>query len=271
MPDPILLSPQTRLIGVEAEFSSAFPTVEEIITPLFRRSPNFKIEHHTMVESSPSDWVLKKDGSTETEFTSPAITIKSPQYKKLKKVFTVLNDKGVFVTKNDGLHIHMDVRDLEAELIFASWLLIERSVMQMFPTNRKRYETRLGKKAYAARWIRSSNSKNKKVGDYFIKYWDSAQNEKYSSLSLRNYNINKTVEFRVMEGTINFDDIDCWVRFLLTFMENVKTRQIGDLLIEEPSSDAFFSFFDPHSLDEDVQDWVENRRKTHFFDKNKNF
>ena len=214
-------SPRRRF-GVEVETSSSFGTMKKLIQDYLPPRTGRVLYRESNCEScSKGKWYLKVDGSTESEMTTPAITLSSPDYKVFRYILDHMRKNRVLITQNDGLHVHVDASDVDDGRLMVAWLLLERGVIGLFPkyrtmTSRSGWDGRLYSKRYI---LRNGGECSRRVVDYYEKAIAAARDDKYMAMSMRNYDKRGTIEFRLSEGTLDFNHVDCWVRTCLCLVD----------------------------------------------------
>ena len=212
-----------RNFGVEIEMSTEFEKVKNIISPYLNKK-SIIFETFNIESSNKKKWYLKIDGTTESELTTPAICLKSENYIKLKELLKVLIRNRVKVTDRDGLHVHIECADVAVGQLIASWIYFEKALISLFPKHRSIQNNG----CYSKRFIGQDSTK--KISDVFQKSLDTSYHEKYSAISLRHYSERKTAEFRMAEGMIRFQDIDCWLKILLHLIDFSRKCDICNVL-----------------------------------------
>lgn len=129
----------------------------------------------------------------------------------LKECMQALRENGGYVTLADGLHVHHEgtpgyklTRNSSIDTITCLRLIHSwknnNDVLDKFVARRRRTHS------YCAKvW---------KNGEYVKNAADGSYPGKYSDLNLRSLNSSKgTIEIRLHEGTLDFDEADAWIRF----------------------------------------------------------
>jgi len=208
-------NPFYRKFGFELEFSTYMNAVQEmvkkIIPKIYGRNKLVPDAASWECNKKYNKWELKSDGSTECELTTPISTIKD--FKKIEQVLIELKERNISVTRKDSVHVHMQANKISKHQLIAAWLQIENIIIKCFPRHRRN-------NTYCQKLIHWR--KYKKLSDFFIKAEDEAKDH-HSIFSLCYYDDRKTVEFRVMEGNINIQDIKPWVKFCMLFLNYAKT------------------------------------------------
>jgi len=208
-------SPYFRKFGFELEFSTPINDVEKIAKNIINKicgkaklvtDSNFLIKN-----TNYNKWELKSDGSTECELTTPISKIKD--FNKIKKITEKLKENKVKQTTKDSVHVHMQADDVPKHNIIAAWIQIENEIIKCFPKHR-RHNT------YCQKLI--PYNKKRKIADFFIQAEEESM-QHHSIVSLNYYDDRKTVEFRIMEGNIEINNIMPWVKFCMLFLNYAKS------------------------------------------------
>jgi hypothetical protein len=186
-----------------------------------------------------------------------------------------LKESGCMVNKNCGLHIHADVSDFNTTKmgsLLNRWIKIEKFLLHAMPDHRKN-------NVHCKPLISKLNVKNLKVSmpdstwnllrPKVFKIHNNPQ--KRFSLNLINYakfiKYNKrssrpTIELRLPEGTLNWDDIFNWTYFYLNFINfSFKNNCIKNLSYVK-NVKSFFSISGiNYSQNENLKLWFEERFK----------
>ena len=245
---------KNRKFGVELEMSTSIYEVNEILKS---NIPKKDYEYSTNSEKSNGKyWHLKKDYSTESELATPILNLNDTTKLKLfKRILKTLINKNVKITKHDGLHVHIECKDLDWNKILISWIYLEESIKRMFPKSRTKNAYK--NVSYSEPYL---SKKNKKIiADYYVKLKNKS-NEHHSAMNFQCFEERGTVEFRWHEGTLDYNDIICWVKFLHYFLTYSKTVNIPDALCSTLKDFDCLALIDLLLIkDEDVKQWVKDR------------
>lgn len=186
-----------RRFGVEIEFDSnglGYNGIDELIT-------NFP---------SLKEWSLHEDGS-ELELGSPILQ-GANGFKQLKKMMYVLNDVGCFVTHNDGLHIHHDAPEFVNNIdnvikLVQSWNENEPTIFKFVDEYRRNYGACPSWNEYDIETMINE----RKIISY----------ERHSLNVVNLANRRGTIEIRLHEGTLDYDEAYSWIKFGQNFIDSV--------------------------------------------------
>ena len=142
---------------------------------------------------------VKHDGSIEAESGHYAaeitFTFSVNNYEKIAKVCKVLNDNGAKVNKSCGMHVHIDMRKLNASDI----ILQGENLVAALPV--------------LQRLVPKSRVKNTYCLDNKGKF---KQNSRYYAINSQSLSSHTTIEVRLHSATTNAEKITNWVKLLNT-------------------------------------------------------
>jgi len=219
-----------RSFGCEFEFSTpwedALPVVQKVIP-----KRNLKVERdYVQTEKNKTWWHLKVDGSTDIELTTPISTVSD-----LPNICRVIKklSKSLKVTVNDGFHVHVSVKGVDVRLLMIYWARCENAIFSL--VNKQR----------------NVNDSCRKISNAFKDGMDNLMkvaDDHHSALSCCYYHDRKTVEFRVAEGTRDWEFIDAWVHFCLAFVEYCKKADPIEVLTDKTFKISVSKMFDDIKL-----------------------
>ena len=141
----------------------------------------------------------------------------------LKKACDTLNECGATVNRSCGLHIHFDASEMSDKHyinIFKNYRMIEDAIDEIMPNSRK---------GNNSQWCRTL--KNYQFDTCASK--PNVYNEigtRYTKVNAAAYGRHSTIEFRQHSGTVNYQKVINWVKFLrdlIKFSEkNVLTTEV---------------------------------------------
>ena len=261
----VIIPNSLRNFGIEMEFSTEKEKILELLREDFFKPRSKLIYQENYCKSEDlKRWYLKRDATTESELTTPAINLRSKEYKKMHEILTLFNKKRVKVTENDGLHIHIDISDVQEGNMMVAWLLFEEDIIKMFPNNRSRQET--ARSYYtqsippAKRYIgKNTRTSHKCIGDYLVEYLGIGRGDKHRAISFRDYSEDGTIEIRIAEGTKCFRDIDTWLKICLSIVEYAKVMNVWDMMmIKINNRPTLLDMIDFKS--KQIEKWIERRK-----------
>jgi len=192
-----------------------------------------------------SDWKISYDATVNdgVEIISPILRFCSNDLKKLKFVCNLLDENGFYIDNSCGGHIHFgfsyfkDIDEFNTFLNLYSnvediiYLICNHSKSKLRPQT-LRYAKKI--KPILEKVIDSQNDWicSDDLNDYadFIK---SNFSNRYYGMNLKNINSEEknTIEFRMPNGEINFDELIINIRLFAKLME--KSREINNILKKE--------------------------------------
>lgn len=219
-----------RSFGCEFEFSTeweeALPIVQKVIP-----KRNLRVERdYVSTENNRTWWHLKTDGTTDIELATPIS--KSKDLPNICRVIMRLS-RGLKVTSNDGFHVHVSCRDVDVRLMMIYWARCENAIFSL--VNKQRHVNDSCRRISGA--FKVGMSKLMEVAD-----------EHHSALSCCYYEDRKTVEFRVAEGTRDWQFISAWVHFCLSFVDFCKRADPIDILTDKTFNIGVSRMFDDIKL-----------------------
>lgn len=179
-----------RYVGIELEFCA--PIKEEKLAVLL-----FQNGIHKFAQ-------LKEDGSLrpkekESSFELALLLEESTYKKNLKAVTKILHDiKAVAKDRRCGLHVHLDMRRRNKDLVYNNLVACQYALLSV--VNPERYDNEFCRVV--------SNRK-------FPTEFTGERVERYKTINAAAYYKYRTLEVRMHEGSVSFDEISHWVDLLL--------------------------------------------------------
>jgi hypothetical protein len=129
-----------------------------------------------------------------------AILIKESQINTiLKQICNVVSKSGAQVEdRRCGLHVHLDARNRDREIVYNNLVACQDLFMEMSPPSRRDSE-----------FCRRVDSKR------FPKEFTGDRIERYKTINAAAFYRHKTIEVRTHEGTVNPQDVVNWVKLLV--------------------------------------------------------
>jgi len=152
------------------------------------------------------------DGS-ELELCSPILR-GSLGFKKLKLAMNTLEDNGCFTTSDDGLHVHHDAPEFTHNIsncikLVKSWKANSHLIYQF--VDEERTSTGWGDGDH--KWSDEQLWEMERLQE--IPFWDR------NDLNLSSLPKHGTIEIRLHEGTLNFEEAESWIIFGQRFIDRV--------------------------------------------------
>lgn len=183
-----------------------------------------------------------------------------------------LEESGCMVNKNCGLHIHADVSDfstIQMGSLLNRWIKIEKFLLKMMPDHRKdNFHCKPITSKLNIRNLKTSSPEGtwNLIKPKVFKTHNNPQ--KRFTINLINYakfikykkSSRPTIELRLPEGTLNWEDVFNWTYFYLNFIKfSFKNKSVKNL---NPVKNikSFFSISGiNYSQNENLKTWFEER------------
>lgn len=211
---------RNRAFGVEIEFASGGKG-RDLTMDLLRREIGISVT--SSYTSDPTYWRIGHDGS-ELELRTPILRGRKG-FNALKDVMDCLLSNECYVTQSDGMHVHHDAPEFVNNIdncikLVSSWYnnrnLIYRFVDSYRVLGDEGEESSYGYWA-CPKWqlqdVRSLK-RNKMIPDYDRK-----------ELNLLALDEHGSIEIRLHEGTLNFEEAEAWIRFGQRFIDRVLAKK----------------------------------------------
>jgi hypothetical protein len=179
-----------KYIGIEIEFCARIKE-EQLAIKIFQKGL------HKFVQ-------LKQDGSLrpqEKEIAYEfAILLEETTYKKdLKKVTDLLQEiKAAAKDRRCGLHVHFDMRQRNKELVYNNLVACQYALLSVVDPSRYNNEF--------CEVVRNRKFPTKFTGE---------RHERYKTINAAAYYKYKTLEIRMHEGSVNYEEISHWIDLLM--------------------------------------------------------
>lgn len=150
-----------------------------------------------------------QDGSKAMELR---ILLKESELEtKLKEICDVLRKNDCYANRSCGMHVHLDMRNRDAELAYSNLFKLQEIMFASQPLSRRN----------------NSYCKKNKTAKLKLSEFDSQ--ERYSAINTVSYNKHRTIEIRLHEGATKFKDIYNWTKFLVdTVNQSAKIKDSID-------------------------------------------
>lgn len=129
-------------------------------------------------------------------------------FKTLKKALTILKKHNAYVNEDCGLHVHLDMRHRNADLVYENFIQIQPLLFGLVAKNRADNT-----------YCKPSSTMPKKDLD------------RYSAINFESMKKFKTIEIRLHQGSTNYKKITNWLKLLF----NVANRKKKCKKAEKPS------------------------------------
>ena len=217
-------------------------------------------------------WVVKTDASAGVEVVSKILRT----YRDLEEVVTAadaLIKAGFTCADECGFHVHIGVEDLNAaerEHFTRFFVHFEDAFFDLAPTRRGNNYTKP---------LKMQILKDLRHGKGWAAW--TCQPERYYWMNGKAWAAHRTMEFRLMTGSLNFKHIQGWMCTLLYIYQLASRRQFQDVNAHEKSGATGAKLFDEmmdvlrlknatyaeHTCAGRAKDWLNNRRDDVLLDK----
>lgn len=202
-------NPFDRKFGIEFEFGLRLPS-----TGPYEYGSDNKDWHmqNILDECGAKDFRIGHDG-TEWEIKTPPLS--GPNgFKKVKRFLEAILDRGAYVTDQDGLHVHHDAPEFidnpaPVLALVENWNENQYEIMKMVKRNRNNRWACPSWSHYDVNVLRE----RLEVHDPHAIYGFGRKNLNVSALRRHG-----TIEIRLHEGTLEYDEVLSWVRFGQSFI-----------------------------------------------------
>jgi len=177
-------------------------------------------------------WKIVTDASLTGENTFELV---SPILKgeagisELKTVCSVLNECGAKVNKSCGTHVHFDASGFDMDTwkrIYINYFRLENTIDGFMPLSRR--ENR-----YCQSFKNITNFESKINGCSTLDQIASVLGmTRYFKINPLSYSRHNTCEFRQHSGTVEFEKIGNWIKFLNALVEFSKTNLVTDTTLD---------------------------------------
>jgi len=221
-------------------------------------------------------WKVGDDGSVRRSMSNDernnyqSVELTTPKLyavdglKKVKEVLDIWNKLGAAVNNSCGFHVHVDAYGFsqrELARLLLVWLKLEPVIYFLVSPSRR-------DNSYARFWRRANlyNLARMILGQI-------NGNDRYHALNLVAFKKYRTIEFRIHQGTTNFEKVKNWTLFCLKLVEKVKSGLKWYDFSEEPTIEEVL---DKLGITENSVPILQNARKflieryNHFREGNQN-
>ena len=173
-------------------------------------------------------WKIVSDaslsGNDTFELVSP-ILIGESGINELKTVCRVLNECGAKVNKSCGTHVHFDAAGFNLDIwkrIYVNYFRLENTIDGFMPRSRR-------ENTYCKGLRNITNFESKINGCLNLNEIASVfGSSRYFKINPVSYSRHNTCEFRQHSGTVEFEKIENWIKFLNNLVEYSKSNLVTD-------------------------------------------
>lgn len=238
-----------RRFGIEFEFNWNWEKLDSVAKRIIasicgKNSYVSRNEKYSVIKEL-GKWHIKRENDVLGEINTPVSKVKD--LPEIAKVIETLAKKKVSTNKECGLHIHIEVKDIDKHCIIARWLQCEKGILDCFPTIRR-------KTLSVEKLIRNRLDSKKFVSE--VLEYNTNRASHGDIISLRDYDERKTIEIRVAEGTTDSKLVVNWVRFLLYWFEHLKTLKPILLPCKQCNSLGMDKILEQIGADDETKDFM---------------
>ncbi|WP_345117732.1 amidoligase family protein [Hymenobacter algoricola] len=225
---PYTVAAFTRSFGVEIEAYGV--TRETLLAEL--RAQGLEAHGEGYNHSTRSHWKIVSDASVSGahafELVSPVLR-GYEGLEDLARACRALKNTGAQVNDSCGLHVHLGAQDLTVEnmrQLFRNYLVLETSIDKLVPASRRGSANTYCKSLQRARTMAAAEQQI--LAATTAEQLSAAANGgcRYHKVNFQSYRRQGTIEFRQHSGTMNFEKISFWVKFLANLVDYSKTRLV---------------------------------------------
>jgi hypothetical protein len=194
-----------------------------------------RTNHENYNHQTRDHWKVIHDGSlsgsNSFEVVSPVLQGQDG-LDQLQKVCEVLERLGAKINKTCGLHVHIGVSDYgikDWRRLFLNYIKLEKTIDDFMPVSRRKSNN------YYTKSIVKQDYKNKIENSRNLRDLESTllRNDRYHKINTKCFWRQNTVEFRQHSGTVNYDKISNWVKFVMRLTEYSKTKLANSRQIDK--------------------------------------
>lgn len=168
-------------------------------------------------------------GNRTFELVSPVL--KGEQgIEELKTVCRVLNECGAKVNKSCGTHVHIDAQNMDLPIwkrVYINYARLENVIDDFMPVSRKRNNN-----GYCKGYSHFNNFEEKINAARSLHAIDDFFGSRYYKINPKSYARHNTIEFRQHSGTVEFEKISNWIRFLSNLITFSETNTVTDATLQ---------------------------------------
>ena len=167
-------------------------------------------------------------GNKSFEIVSPILEGEQG-LEELQKVCQALKACNAYINKSCGLHIHFDASQMKLKHwknLLTNYVTYEPLIDSMMPNSRR------GNNNQFCQSMKIRNAKSRIEAATSLTKLQNIYRSRYFKTNLQSFSRHNTIEFRHHSGTIEFEKISNWVRFLHNLVEYSKTNKIKQATFE---------------------------------------
>lgn len=178
-------------------------------------------------------WKIVSDGSLSGrdtfELVSPILSGESG-IEEMKTVCRVLGECGAKVNKSCGTHVHINASNINLRTwkrVYINYARLESTIDDFMPNSRKGNTN-----IYCQGFKNLSNFENKIESCTSLQQIERIFGSRYFKINPKSYARHNTIEFRQHGGTVEFEKISNWVRFLGNLINFSESHLVNNPTLE---------------------------------------
>jgi hypothetical protein len=245
-----------RRFGAEIEVTN---TVNyRYIVNIIKNYTERKVKYEKWAQSKSNDfWHVKQDatcgilgrGHDKGYEIASYVGSGYEDVKNIAQIASILDENNISTNENCGFHVHVEIKDFTPEqvgIMMAYYAKIEWVFLRMLPVHRVN-------NPYCLPLYFKSKEHKKHFSP--LDFWErlhphklSTQNNPYRhrSVNLVNYTLGlkskiwprSTVEFRLPDCSLLYEDVANWIKFFVNFVEWSKNQEMPDTIEQVPLEQA---------------------------------
>jgi len=243
-----------RRFGIEFEFLMPQPELSKIARRIIGQIYGAgycvsKDEKYSTLKEL-NKWHIKRENDEVGEINTPISKLKD--LSRIARVISILAKKKVPVGDGCGLHVHIEVKDVDKYNLVGFWLQCEKCILECFPSERR-------KSISVEKLIKDKSDCKKYIAEILEHNVNTASHG--DIISLHDYDDRHTVEFRIAEGTTDSIFVTNWIRFLLYWIEYTKNLHPATVPCHKCNSLKIDDLLSLLSVDDETNDFMLWRHK----------
>jgi len=220
-----------RFFGIELEFNSGDDSCTTVWQKFQNNGFNQLVNRHGYGQSNGDNWEIKTDCTAGLELVSRKLKANSEGLEELYtwvKLADNLRDAYDWkVNKKCGFHVHLDISDLtrlQVRNLAKLFLDFEPVIHGLQPKSRNNnyYCCNIQNNP---KWDSLAMLTPNNIDSKFRNVINSLSEVRYQGINWKHYFTRESVEVRYGGGTLNADNVQAWVMFLLALVEKAKQSE----------------------------------------------
>ena len=175
---------------------------------------------HKTIEIT-TDGSIKKDLS-DTNCLELRVLVKQSELKEtLLKLTKLFKRHDCYTNRSCGFHVHLDMRQRDVVKAYSKLFNVQSIMLKT------QSKTRV--KSKFCKPVTVSKITKKMLNDGDISLADDLSSKRYVTINPNSYKKHKTIEVRLHEGTVKFNDLYYWTMFLVDVVDSNIKKEITDL------------------------------------------